>query len=155
MTTAIITKTFKRQGKAISCSSQRLPAGKQIDMGLELVELAGPLGPTIASAIASKKRDGEAKIEETLAMRDISQVAGLLRLRGGHKWLCRLFAEAKLVRAEQEFTEDLFDLFFSGKGGVIEALEIAWWLLAENFADFFDLLPSEEGAEGKTPDTAP
>ncbi len=135
-----LTLELKRLDTPIHYKSTPLPVGKQIDMGLELMEIVSPvvgvfsvaggvIAPEVVNAITENAGPAFGKVARSLIT------------AGGSQYIIKLFEECKVTRTPMggqpvQITRGNFELRMSGKGGAAEVMKVTRWLVQENFMDF-------------------
>lgn len=127
--------TTKPDGSENQFISFPLPCGKQIDRGLELMEMLSPiLGVGFAQAIGGQSSSGD----------ELARVARAIMAQGGVAYIATLFSECKLSKNGTliKTVNDVNNNFERGS----EVIKVLLWVMDENFADF---LPTVLGSSGQ------
>jgi hypothetical protein len=149
----MLTFETERDGARVSYTSEPLPVGKQIDMGLEIMEMIGPVLGVLAAA---QQQDMSAELLNAISQdtgQAFGKVARALMKAGGSAYIMKLCEACHVTRQPQgsqgvKITAQNFNLILSGKGGGAELVRVTRWLIMENFMDFFtDLLVSPGQAD--------
>ena len=126
-----------------------LPCGKQIDRGLEIVEMISPILGMMAMPESTEQ--AQAALVGALVQdggTNFGKCARAILSAGGHLYIRKLFIECKLSKNGVLITDQgSFDACFAGKGSGAEVIKVLIWLIKENFADFFTVALASPGQD--------